>query len=298
MNHSDRLIINYTPTGMVPTRALTPHVPLSVPEIIEDVHKASELGITIAHLHARDSIGRPTYKGEIFEELISGIRRFAPDLVICVSLSGRAYGEFDKRAEPLTLDGYSKPDMGSLTLSSLNFCREASLNSPEMVSSLAAEMNNRGILPELEVFDLGMVNQAKYLISKNLLQPPHYFNVIVGNISSAQFDLLHIGTLLKDLPPQSYWALGGIGDSQLGANALGIATSGGVRIGLEDNIYFDRGRNRLATNHALLNRVHEMAAVFERAVMKPSEFRSILNLERGFGRYGRRLLRVAKAVNA
>ena len=115
------VIINFTPTGMIPTKAMTPHVPLTPREIIEDVHQAFEIGISMVHLHARDEqSGKPACKAEIYSDIIAGIRRFSSDLVICVSLSGRTFSEFEKRVEPLSLEGNIKPDMGSLTLSSLN----------------------------------------------------------------------------------------------------------------------------------------------------------------------------------
>src|SRR4030043_54047 len=118
----ENLIINFTPTGMIPTKEMTPHVPVSVQEIVEDVHRAVEIGITMVHLHARDErTGEPTYKAEVYEKIIAGIRKFAKDLVICVSLSGRNFNQFEKRAEPLKLERNAKPDMGSLTLSSVNF---------------------------------------------------------------------------------------------------------------------------------------------------------------------------------
>ena len=88
--------------------------------------------------------------------------------------------------------------MGSLTLSSVNFNKQASVSSPDMIQTLALEMKGRGILPELEVFDTGMINYAKYLERKGLLEPPHYFNLILGNVACAQADLLHIGTMLRD----------------------------------------------------------------------------------------------------
>ena len=155
------LIINFTPTGMIPTQAMTPHVPVTVSEIVEDVHRACELGITMAHLHARDEqTGEPTYKAELYGKIIEGIRRFAPDLILCVSLSGRNFKQLDQRAEPLELTGDLKPDMGSLTLSSVNFNRQASVNEPKMIQDLAHRMKERGVLPELEAFDAGMINYA------------------------------------------------------------------------------------------------------------------------------------------
>lgn len=292
MNHDQagmgELVINFTPTGMIPTKELTPHVPVSWAEIVEDVHLAVETGITMVHLHARDeATGRPTHRADEYGRMIEGIRRFAPDLVICVSLSGRNVVELQARAEPLELDGSLKPDMGSLTLSSLNFNRQASINAPETINALAERMMDRGILPELEAFDSGMINYAKYLQRKGLLTPPHYFNLIVGNIACAQADLLHIGVMVNDLPPQSLWSLGGVGDAQFPVTTLAVVFGGGVRVGLEDNIWLDAARTRLASNADLLRRTHAVAAMADRKVMTPAKLRELLQLKGGFGQYGR-----------
>jgi len=177
--------------------------------------------------------------------------------------------------------------MGSLTLSSVNFNREASVSSPEMIQALAGEMKRRGVLPELEAFDTGMVNYAKYLEQKGLLEPPHYFNLLLGNIACAQADLLHAGILIRDLPPNSLWSLAGIGDAQLMMNSVAIAAGGGVRVGLEDDIWYDPGRTRLARNADLVRRIHRLAESNERKVMTSGELRKLLNLEDSNGRYGR-----------
>lgn len=281
------LIINFTPTGMIPTKEMSPHVPVSATEIIEDVHRAVDIGITMVHLHARDQAGQPTYHAEVYAEMIAGIRRFAPELVICVSLSGRTYSEFEKRSEVLQLDGNLKPDMGSLTLSSLNFNHIASVNAPDMIQALAEAMQSRGILPEMEAFDAGMINYAHYLQRKGLLTPPHYFNLLLGNIACAQADLVHAGVMIRDLPADSYWSLAGIGAAQLPMNSVAIAIGGGVRVGLEDNIWFDAERTTLASNERLLRRIHDIARSNERSVMSPTELRQRLHLQSN-GQYGRR----------
>lgn len=288
MSKKTNLIINFTPTGMIPTKEMTPHAPITVEEIVEDVHRAVEIGITMVHLHARDEAsGKPSSSGEIYGRIIAGIRSFSQDLVICVSLSGRTLKEFHQRAEPLQLDGDLKPDMGSLTLSSLNFNKDVSLNSPEMIQALAKEMKSRGIIPELEAFDAGMINYAKYLERKGLLVAPHYFNLLCGNVACAQADMLHVGIMVRDLPENSYWSLAGIGNAQLMMNSMAIAVGGGVRVGLEDNIWFDASRTRLATNADLIKRIHHIAEANERRVMSSKEFRMLLNLKSGYGGYGR-----------
>jgi len=281
------LIVNFTPTGMIPTKKMTPFVPVSVAEIIEDVHEAIEIGITMVHIHARDEkTGLPTYKAEVYGKIIEGIRKYSKELIICVSLSGRGIKEFAHRAAPLQLTGELKPDMGSLTLSSLNFNKMESVNSPEMIQKLAMEMKQKGILPELEAFDAGMINYAKYLINKNLIQSPTYFNLLLGNIACAQADLLHAGLMIRDLPENSYWSMAGIGDNQLMINSVAIAAGGGVRVGLEDNIYFDTNRKKLAKNSDLLKRIQVLAHANEREVMSSAELREKLKLNPGNGIYG------------
>ena len=285
---NNKLIVNFTPTGMIPTKSMTEFVPVLATEIVKDVRKAWELGITMVHLHARDAeSGEPTYKKEIYAEIIRGIRDFAPELIICVSLSGRNFKELSQRADPLYLEGDLKPDMGSLTLSSLNFNQTASMNAPAMVQELARVMKDRGILPELEAFDVGMINYAHYLQKKGLIEGPFYFNLLLGNIACAQANLLHAGMMVNELPADSYWSLAGIGNAQLRMNSTAIAMGGGVRVGIEDNIWYDQRRTRLASNSDLIRRIHELARIHDRNIMSPSRLRALLNLKKGVEEYGR-----------
>ncbi len=273
-----KLIVNFTPTGMVPTRELTPHVPLQPEEIVEEVLRCAELGASLIHLHARDEDGRPTWRKEVYAEIIAPIRRARPELVLCASTSGRNTPEVERRADVLDLEGPLRPDMASLTLSSLNFSRSASVNAPETVKELAVRMKARGIKPELEVFDLGMANFARYLETKGLLEAPHYVNVLLGGVATAQPDLLSIAALLQQLPADSHWALAGLGATQARANALAIAAGGHVRVGLEDNIHLDEARTTLATNAQLVERVVGIARAMGRAIATPAETRALLGL--------------------
>ena len=253
---------------MVPTKKDTPFIPISPQEIIEEVHEACEKGITLAHLHARDDDGRPAYQAEAYGPIFEGLRKHCPDLVICASLSGRDFPLLQQRAEVLQLE----PDMGSLTLGSLNFPNQASVNEPATILGLIHEMARHGVHPELECFDPGMINYAHFLIRKGMLRPPYYFNLLFGNIASAQADMAYVGLMIRDLPQDSYWALAGIGTEQLKMNALAIACGGGVRVGLEDNIWWDAARKQKATNIGLLNRIHELAGMFERPIMTSRQF--------------------------
>jgi uncharacterized protein (DUF849 family) len=277
----DKTIVNFTPTGLIPRKSDSPYVPVTPSEIITDVKKAYELGITMVHLHAREpETGIPTHKKEIYGEIITGIREFAPDLIICVSTSGRINNDYRSRSEVLSLEGDVKPDMASLTLSSLNFNKKASINEPDTIIALAQEMADKGIKPELEIFDLGMANYANYLLDKGILKPPLYANVILGNIACAQPDLLHIGCLIRDLPDGTIISLGGVGRAQLAVNSLAVSIGYGVRIGLEDNLWYDKNRTKLASNMGLLERIHNIAVANGREFMAPAELRDLLNLSK------------------
>jgi uncharacterized protein (DUF849 family) len=275
----DKLIINFTPTGMLPTKEMTPHVPVTPEEIANDALKAAELGVSIVHLHARDETEEPTSNKEIYTDIIRRIREKNKELIICVTTSGRKETTFEGRSQVLDLEGDVKPDMASLTLSSLNFNKQASINSPDMIKQLAAKMLEKGIKPELEAFDIGMINYANYLIKKGLLKPPYYFNLLFGNIACAQADLINAGLMLQHLPKDSIWAFAGIGNHQLQMNTLALIWGGGVRVGLEDNIFYDNPiRSKLATNIEMIERIVSFAKTYGREIATPREVRQLLGL--------------------
>lgn len=272
------LIINLAPTGMVPTKALTPHVPISPQELVDDVSRCAELGASIIHLHARDEQGRPTTRAEFMAPLVEGVRRVNPDLVVCVTCSGRFATSVDERGAVLELTGAARPDMASLTLGSNNFVQQASVNAPDTIRGLASRMQERGIKPELEVFEPGMLTFGHYLAEKGLIQRPWYVNVLLGNLGTSPATPGALGAFQALLPPESVFSVAGIGRFQTAANMLGIAAGGHVRVGLEDNIWWDRDRTTLATNPRLVERVRRMADVAERPIATPLETRTLLGL--------------------
>lgn len=282
----DKMVINYVPTGMLMKKGDTPFVPVSVDEIIEDVRQAVKIGITSVHLHAREADETPSWRKEVYRDIIRGIREFAPELVIAVSTSGRFFNTFETRSDVLNLTGTDKPDMASLTLSSLNFNKVASINEPGMIVSLAGKMKEAGIRPELEAFDVGMINVAKYLIRHELLDPPYCFSMILGNIACAQPTLMHTAMMVNDVPDDSEIVFGGIGRAQLKINALAISMGYGVRVGIEDNIWLDEQRTKLATNRDFLERVHVIAKAVGREICSSAEYRNRMHLQPGNGKYG------------
>jgi 3-oxoadipate:acetyl-CoA acetyltransferase len=273
------LIVNFCPTGMIPTTAMTPHVPVTPAAVIDDACRALERGAAIVHLHARDEEEKPSYRARIYETMILGIRGHFPDAIICVSCSGRNFPEFERRSEVLELTGAARPDLASLTLTSLDFPSGTSQNAPDMVIALGEKMVARGIKPELECFDFGMINAANMLISKGLLgEPPYYFNLLLGSRYSVPASARHLANMVEDLPAYSVWSAAGIGLFQLPMNTLAIAMGGHCRVGLEDNIYFDFERAELATNSGLVGRLAELAETFGRSLAGSLRARELLGL--------------------
>ena len=262
------------PTGMIPTKTMTPHVPVSPREIARDVARAAAVGISSVHLHARDANGDAAWDKQIYAEIIGRVRELTPEIVINVSTSGRTWSELEKRADVLALDGDLKPDMASLTLSSLNFLSGPSVNSPGVIQELARIMRDRGIVPELEVFDLGMLNYASVLRKAGLLVGPVAANLFFGNIAGMQPTLAEMGVAVDRVPAGVTWAGAGLGDFQPIAQLLAISAGGGVRVGLEDGIYYDRARTTLATNVGLVERVHAMLEIAGRTSMSAAEYRT------------------------
>lgn len=280
-------ILNFCPTGMVPNKHMNPHTPVSTSEIIEDVLMASELGASIAHLHARDQkTGEPTGDLNTFAAIIEGIRKYNKQLILCVSLSGRNVSDPALRALPLSLDGEAKPDMGSLTLSSMNFATQASINAPGTINYLAGQMALKGISPEVEIFDSGMSSCLNSLIKKSLMPPTVYANILLGNLFGAQPSFAHIAVITSSLPGNVVSSFAGLGSYQLRSNALALAAGHGIRVGLEDNIWFDHERTTLASNRSLLERITAIANLQQLTPATPMQVRERLGLQPGQGRYG------------
>jgi uncharacterized protein (DUF849 family) len=273
------LIVNLAPTGMVPSVRDNASLPVTAEAIAADAARCRALGASIVHLHARDADGTATWRPEIYREIIVAVRREAPDLVICVSTSGRTFKAFEQRASVLDLDGDARPEMASLTLGSMNFPTQASVNEPAMIEALATRMQERGIVPEIEVFDLGMLDYARYLIDRKVLRPPFYVNVLLGSRGTLAATPLNLALMMQALPQGATWAGAGIGRFQFPVNAMAVTMGGHVRVGLEDNLYMDAGKTQPATNAALVERIVALGRAAGREPASPDEARAAIGLQ-------------------
>lgn len=274
-----KLIIKAALTGNISKKSDNPNVPISPEEIIEDVRKCYAAGATFFHLHARGEDGKPSCKKEIFEEIMSGIRKHCNDAVVCLTAGGRVFKTLEERSTVLELEEGLKPEFASLATGSFNFPKETSMNSPELIMKLATKMTSRNISPELEIFDTGMLNYAVYLARKNIIKPPLHFNLIFGLLGTSPARMIDICHMVQSLPDGSVWSAAGGGRFQLPVNLSAMVMGGHVRVGLEDNLYYDYEKTIPATNEMLVKRLVKLADEMGRPVAKPSEAREILGLK-------------------
>ena len=249
------LIINVCLTGNVPTKKDNPHVPLSPDEIIKDAAAVLELGATYLHIHARDENGYPDYKKEVFAKIISGIKKINDKVIICVTTSGRIFKKIEERSDALMLKNILKPDFASLTLGSFNFPKEECINAPATIQALYLLMREKGIFPEWEIFEPGMLHFGNYLVINKRIEKPRWINIFMGSLGTAPFNENMTRLFLSMLKPDWRFALAGVGKFQYRANQMSLKSGGHVRVGLEDSFYMDGEKKDPATNIRLVKRI-------------------------------------------
>ena len=262
-------------TGSLPRKEMNPAVPISVAEQIESTQEAFEAGATICHAHVRNDDESPSSDPNKFALLKQGLEKHCPGMIIQFSTGGRS-GAGQERGGMLPLS----PDMASLTVGSNNFPNRVYENPPDLVDFLAAEMKRYEIKPEVEAFDLSHIHQAAAMRADGRLNSPLYVQFVMGvkNAMPADRDVFdyYIKTMER-LLPDSEWCAAGIGRHQLEVNEWCIAAGGHARTGLEDNIRLDK-HTLAPSNAALVKRVTELCAGYERPVATPQQARQILGL--------------------
>jgi 3-keto-5-aminohexanoate cleavage enzyme len=268
----DKLIITVAPVGAETSRKDNPNLPLSPREIADDAMYCVEKGASIIHLHVRDEEGNATQSKVIFKETMDLIKKDS-NVIIQTSTGGASWMTAKERLQPVEL----RPEMATLTTGTVNFGEEVFSNPMSNVAIFAQAMVDQGIKPEIEVFEIGMVNNALQLVKKGILQLPLHFDFVMGVPGGIPGDPRHLMHLVESLPPGCTWTVAGIGRSELPLAVMGIVMGGHVRVGFEDNVYYAKGV--LADNNAqLVERVARIAGELGRQIATPEEARKILGL--------------------
>ena len=268
-------IITVAITGSVPQKADNPAVPITVAEQVASTHAAFEAGATLVHAHVRKDDGSPTADPERFAQLIAGVRKHCPGMIIQLSTGGRS-GAGRERGGMIPL----KPDMCSLSTGSCNFPTRVYENSPDLVDWLAAEMQAHRVKPEIEAFDLSMIFKAVEMQKAGKIDGPLHVQFVMGVKNAMPVDretFEFYVTTLKRLAPDATWTGAGIGRDQITLNRWSLELGGHCRTGLEDNVRLDRA-TLAPSNAALVERVADMAAAYSRRPATVAEARAILRL--------------------
>jgi len=269
------LIVTAALTGGVHGKEANPNVPETPEEVAEAAAAAEEAGASILHLHAREDSGERAFSTERFQELTDAVRAATDDVIIQHSTGGTAAPDA-LRAEPLRTD--PAPEMASLDMGPLNrYQHLTSENTRALVDSLLAEMQAREIKPELEVFNDGHLNEVHGLLERADLADPVYATLIFGDGTLTPPRPGNLLNAIRNLPDGAVFNTLGFGRHQLPFATLGVLMGGHVRVGLEDNVYYEHGE--LAESNAqLVDRVASVAETLGRPVATPEEAREILGL--------------------
>ena len=268
-------IITVAITGAVPRKVDNPAVPMTPAQQIESPHEAFEAGASLAHIHVRNEDQTPSSDPALFAMVQEGIAKHCPGMIIQFSTGGRGRDQ-SLRGKPL----YLKPDMASLATGSVNFPNGIYENHPELIAGMAKEMLERGIKPEVEVFDLSMLYSARRLVDQGLLATPVHVQFVMGIVNAMPVRREILDFLLRELPqilPGATWTAAGVARHQLQVNRWAAELGGHLRTGLEDNIRFDNTR-LAASNAELVALAAEQCEEFGRHPATPAEARALLSL--------------------
>lgn len=276
----EKLIVTAAVCGAEVTKKQNPAVPYTIEEIAREAFLAYRAGASIIHLHVREDDGTPTQDKHRFKAATDAIRQQCPDVIIQPSTGG-AVGMTDMErlqstevAEPAV--GLDHPEMATLDCGTCNFGGdEVFINSDNTIKAFGRVMIERGVKPEVEVFDKGMIDTAlKMAESGHILSPMHFDFVLGVQINATARDLAFMA---HSIPQNATWTVAGIGRHQIPMAAMGIIMGGHVRVGFEDNIYIGKG-TLAKSNGELVEKVVRLAAELERPLASPEEARKILGL--------------------
>ncbi|MCE5234783.1 MAG: 3-keto-5-aminohexanoate cleavage protein [Eubacteriales bacterium] len=270
----DKLIITACICGAEVTKKHNPAVPYTVKEIANEAYAAHQAGASIIHLHVREDDGTPTQSAARFKACMDAINEKCPNVIIQPSTGGAVGMTNDERLQPVTLN----PEMATLDCGTCNFGGDdIFVNTENMIIDFAEKMNARGIKPELEVFDKGMIDMALRLHKKGFIKAPMHFDFVMGvngGISGEPRDLVF---MRESIPQNATWTAAGVGRFAFPVAALAIMMGGNVRIGFEDNIYLEKGV-LAKSNGELVEKVVRLAKELGRPIATPDEAREILSI--------------------
>ncbi len=232
----DGIVITAAIVGAEVTRAQNPHVPYTAQEIASEAKRCADAGASIIHLHVRDAQGRASQDETLFRAAIAAIRAQC-DVVIQVSTGGAVGMSLEERLGGLRC----APEMATLNCGSVNFGDDVFANTLPDMRDIARRIHALSIVPELELYEIGHLDNALMLVREGLLTPPHWVQFVLGVPGALGARASVLRFFVSELPSAMHWGVAGVGRHQFPMAELAITLGGHVRVGLEDNLYLERG---------------------------------------------------------
>ena len=291
---NNEVIITCAVTGAGDTVGRHPDVPVTPEQVADAAIEAAKAGAAVAHVHVRDpESGKGSRDPALFREAVERIRDSGTDVVI--NLTAGMGGDWVPSDDDPSLPGPGtdmigpaerlahvedlKPEICSLDCGTLNFGggNEIYISTPAYLKAMAEQVKTWGVKPELEVFDLGHIRFARAMIDAGLIEDPPLFQICLGIPWGAGADTATMMAMRDALPDGALWAGFGISRMEMPMVAQAVVLGGNVRVGLEDNLYLDKGV--LASNGQLVERAVEIVERLGARVLTPQEARAKLGLK-------------------
>ena len=285
-----KMIVTVAPTSNFHGKEANPALPFSPQEVADAVYECWNEGASIVHIHGRDKNGLPTNDRSFFQEADRLIREKRCDIIIQHSMApanpvllGQQEGDIDDGTQTTTTE--PPPEMASLEVAPSNIIADGKVYNMLWdrlwAEKTAKYLMEKGIKPEVEIYNNSDMDDLEYLIEKGVLTKPYYVSFVLGmhrvNNQASRYSPKHLMHLVDLLPPDSLFSVLGIGPVEFQATTLSMLLGGNVRVGFEDNIYIEKGR--LAKNNAeLVAKIVRIARELGREIASPGEVREMLGI--------------------
>ena len=276
MNSKDKVILTVAVCGAIPTKKDNPNLPTQPEEIASSIIECYEAGASVAHIHVRDDNDQSSMSLKKFEETVNLIRDAKCPIVLNLTTSGAIGATDEDRMLPFM---NLKPELASFDAGTMNWLHSSVfMNEPQFLEKLGLRMQEYHVKPEIEIFDMGMLNTALYYEKKGILKGPLHFQICLGAPGGMKADVENLLYVVNHLPENCTWGTFGIGKGAMEITLAALALGGGIRTGFEDNVFYNYGE-LASSNVQFVERIKRLAAEANKSIATPDEAREILGLK-------------------
>lgn len=274
-NHKEKVIITAALTGAVTTKKDNPALPTQPDEIVKSAEACCKAGAAAVHIHVRDEEDKASMRFDRFEEIVTKLRAADFPGIINLTSSGGQGFSWEERIRPFK---ELKPELASFDAGTMNWLNSVVfMNEPGFLEQCGKEMIACGVKPEIEIFDMGMLNTAKYYIKQGIIKEPAHFQLCLGAPGGMEATTENLVYLVNHLPENCTWSAFGIGKGANEITLSALAMGGNVRVGLEDNVYYNKGK-LAESNEQFVSRIVRIAGEMGKTPAAPQEAREILGV--------------------